>query len=69
MNLYHWRRIKIGCISKLNNYNIEFDKVAFSYNDNNHVLNNVSFKIPQGSKIAIVGSNGSGKTTILNLLL
>lgn len=60
---------KIGCISKLNNYNIEFDKVAFSYNDNNHVLNNVSFKIPQGSKIAIVGSNGSGKTTILNLLL
>ena len=60
---------KIGHILTLYNYDIVFDSVTFSYDKNNCALNNVSFKIPQNSRLAIVGHNGSGKTTILNLLL
>ncbi|MFA9290468.1 MAG: ABC transporter ATP-binding protein [Solirubrobacteraceae bacterium] len=47
---------------------IEFKEVCFSYSDKEQVLNNISFKINAGQKIAIVGSTGSGKTTIISLL-
>ncbi len=47
---------------------IEFKNVDFSYNQKEQVLKNISFKILSGQKIAIVGSTGSGKTTIINLL-
>lgn len=47
---------------------IEFKNVCFSYNDK-HVLKNINMTIDHSDKIAIIGSNGSGKTTILNLLL
>lgn len=47
---------------------IEFDKVWFAYNDENHVLKEVSFKANPGETIAIVGHTGSGKTTIISLL-
>jgi ATP-binding cassette subfamily B protein len=49
--------------------NITFHKVSFSYDSSNKVLKNVSFKIKKGEKVGIVGPNGSGKTTIINLLL
>jgi ATP-binding cassette subfamily B protein len=42
--------------------------VYFSYDDQTDVLRNVSFEIPAGSTLAIVGSTGSGKTTIINIL-
>lgn len=48
--------------------NIEFSDVVFQYNDDKIVLDNISFKIKQGQKIAIVGETGSGKTTIANLI-
>jgi ATPase subunit of ABC transporter with duplicated ATPase domains len=38
------------------------------YHGSNHVLKGVSFEIYKGEKVAFVGSNGSGKTTILNVL-
>ena len=48
--------------------NIVFDNVSFSYVNNEKVIKNLSFKINNGEKIAIVGSTGSGKTTIVNLI-
>jgi len=45
-----------------------FDKVKFSYNDDVQVLNEISFNIKKGSTVAIVGSTGAGKTSVINLL-
>ena len=53
------------------NGEIEFDNVYFSYSDSEreHVLSGVSFKISQGEKIALLGPTGSGKSTIISLLM
>jgi subfamily B ATP-binding cassette protein MsbA len=48
--------------------NIEFKNVKFSYVENEPVLKGVSFKVNAGETIAIVGSTGAGKSTIINLL-
>lgn len=50
------------------NGEVEFDHVYFAYDGENDVLKDVSFKIPAGQTLAIVGSTGSGKSTIINLL-
>lgn len=47
---------------------VEFKNVDFAYDDENYVLKDVSFKIEHCTTLAIVGSTGSGKTTIINLL-
>ncbi len=47
---------------------IVFNNASFSYIENENVIKNLSFKINNGEKIAIVGSTGSGKTTIVNLI-
>lgn len=46
---------------------IEFQDVCFSYEEDNIVLKNITFKAPQGSVTALVGSSGSGKSTIAGL--
>lgn len=48
---------------------IEFRQVSFAYEKDKPVLENVSFLIPRGSKTALVGKNGSGKSTVIDLLL
>ena len=48
---------------------IVFEHVTFRYGNRRPVLDDVSFRIPKGKKVAIVGSSGSGKTTIAKLLL
>jgi len=48
---------------------VEFRNVSFSYCDGGPmVLKDVSFKLPQGRKVAVVGRTGSGKSTLVNLL-
>lgn len=50
---------------------IEFDNVSFSYenNPNSFVLKNISFTINPNERVGIVGTTGSGKTTLINLLM
>lgn len=53
---------------KLNSYHIEFDRVSFSYSEDDAVIKDVSFTIPQNTVTAFVGTSGSGKTTIARLI-
>ncbi len=48
---------------------IVFDRVNFSYEKNNPIIKNLSIKIQPGEKVAIVGPTGSGKSTIIKLIL
>lgn len=47
---------------------VEFDSVWFAYNAKDYVLKNLNFEIEPGQTLAIVGSTGSGKSTIINIL-
>ncbi|WP_249963502.1 lipid A ABC transporter ATP-binding protein/permease MsbA [Histophilus somni] len=48
---------------------VRFENVTFSYSGKEHpALNNISFTIPQGKTVALVGRSGSGKSTIANLV-
>ncbi len=47
----------------------EFKDVSFFYNENKKVLDSISFKVKKGEKIAIIGKIGSGKSTILKMLM
>jgi len=52
----------------VSNAEIEFDNVSFSYESRGPALRGVSFKIPQGSSVALVGESGAGKSTVMRLL-
>lgn len=59
-----------GSISRFNaEGNVSFDDVAFSYNPNVKLLQNLNLDVKQGQRVAIVGPTGSGKTTLINLLM
>ena len=47
---------------------VDFENVSFAYDDKNYVLNDISFTLNPGETLAIVGSTGSGKSTIINIL-
>ena len=51
------------------NSSIEFKEFNFSYEDNNHVLEDMNFTINKGETIGVVGKTGSGKTTFIKQLL
>ena len=48
---------------------IEFKNVSFSYDDENYVLKDISFTVNPGETIALVGHTGSGKSSIINVLM
>jgi len=50
------------------NEKITFENVSFAYRNEQWVLKNISFTIPKGKMIALVGASGSGKSTIADLL-
>lgn len=47
---------------------IEFDSVDFSYDGSTQILKGVTFSVPKGSTVALVGATGAGKSSIINLL-
>lgn len=51
------------------NQNLTFNSVGFSYSENQDVLKGVSFEIKKGEMVGLIGASGSGKTTIVDLLL
>lgn len=52
----------------VSNGEVEFENVSFSYDDQTSALHNISFKVPRGGRVALVGESGAGKSTILRLL-
>jgi len=50
-------------------YHIEFNNVSFSYNGVENNLTDINFRLKRGESLGIIGSTGSGKTTIINLLM
>ncbi|MEE1335005.1 ABC transporter ATP-binding protein [Methanobrevibacter sp.] len=48
---------------------IEFENVSFGYTPNEKIIKNLSFTVKKGQKIAIIGETGTGKTTIVKLLM
>lgn len=49
-------------------YSAEFDKACLSYNGSEESLHNIDLKIKRGSSIGVIGSTGSGKTSLVNLI-
>lgn len=49
-------------------YSVEFDGACLSYNGSEESLHNIDLKIKRGSSIGVIGSTGSGKTSLVNLI-
>ena len=69
INVYNEKEISYEFeVMPFKNYDIKFENVSFSYEKNKPVLKNISFEAKQGTSTALVGSSGSGKTTVTNLI-
>lgn len=60
--------LQFGEKTVFKNHDIEFKNVSFGYKKDNLVLDNLSFKLDENKSYALVGSSGSGKTTIAKLI-
>lgn len=56
-------------VSAKTGYHIEFEHVTFSYNKNNSRLEDINFRLKRGRTLGIIGATGSGKSTLINLLM
>ena len=69
INVYNEKEISYEFeVMPFKNYDIKFENVSFSYEKDKPVLKNISFEAKQGTTTALVGSSGSGKTTVTNLI-
>ena len=69
INVYNEKEISYEFeVMSFKNYDIKFENVSFSYEKDKPVLKNISFEAKQGTSTALVGSSGSGKTTVTNLI-
>ena len=69
INVYNEKEISYEFeVMPFKNYDIKFENVSFSYEKDKPVLKNISFEAKQGTSTALVGSSGSGKTTVTNLI-
>jgi len=59
---------QVAAQEKTKGVGIQFENVTFAYKEPEWVLKDISFDVKPGHKLALVGSTGSGKTTIINLL-
>lgn len=57
-----------GTAQTVSNAAIQFENVSFGYQTGKYVISDMSFSVAQGEKIAVVGLNGAGKTTMVKLL-
>lgn len=60
--------LQMGEDTEIDNYDIEFKNVSFSYNKDRQVLKDINFVAKQGEVTALVGPSGSGKTSVLRLI-
>ena len=69
INVYNEKEISYEFeVMPFKNYDIKFENVSFSYEKDKPILKNISFEAKQGTSTALVGSSGSGKTTVTNLI-
>jgi ATP-binding cassette subfamily B protein len=61
-------KLKIKNIDQVDDYHIKFNNVSFAYTKE-PCITNISFGIERGKSLGIIGSTGSGKTTLINLLM
>lgn len=62
-------RVRLGTDAPPRGGRIEFDHVSFAYDGEHRVVEDATFTVEPGEKVALVGATGSGKTTLVSLLL
>lgn len=58
-----------GTVTELKSGDIRFEQVSFSYTKEKKVLHDISFEIPEGQFVALVGTSGCGKSTVASLIM
>ncbi|MCB1899858.1 ABC-F family ATPase [Cognatazoarcus halotolerans] len=66
---YPWIRFEYDEKEKLHRQAVEIENLTFAYDDGETIIKNFSFTADAGDKIAVIGENGVGKTTLMKLLM
>ncbi|WP_160676072.1 ABC transporter ATP-binding protein [Clostridium sp. C8-1-8] len=63
------KEIKLNEFTDFTSAGIRLENVSFFYEENKHIINNVSFKVEEGETVALIGPSGKGKTTLIRLVM
>lgn len=69
LELIEYENKDVGIKDKLDNYNLTFKNVNFTFDEKKLILKNVNLHIPENSKVMVVGKSGCGKSTLFKLLM